>query len=207
MPTRPGRSGSNGRTARVRVSYRRRLTRSGYGSTRYDEGGGDRREALAPPGEAETVAGGRAEADAGSRERSGQRRLGVGAPGPDARRVADDLHGDVPDPEAGPLHPQVGLGQQRGTGRAGPGGVARAEVGAEVTEPRGAEQRVAGGMGRDVAVGVAGQSVDALPQQPRDPALATGFEGVHVDADPHPRQLTVHAGPPRRAAGRAAGSP
>src|SRR6478672_11243125 len=35
-PTWPARSGSNGRTARVRVSYRRRLTGPGYGPARTD---------------------------------------------------------------------------------------------------------------------------------------------------------------------------
>ena len=47
-----------------------------------------------------------------------------------------------------------------------------AEVAAEVAEARGRQQRVAGGVGRDVAVGVAGQPVGAVPAAGRRPSRA-----------------------------------
>src|SRR4051794_11789500 len=73
----------------------------GFLLARYDEGSRDRRETLAAPGQAEAVAGGGAEADARSGQRGRQRRLRVGAPRADPRRVADHLHGDVTDAKAG----------------------------------------------------------------------------------------------------------
>ena len=106
-------------------------------------------------------------------------------------------------------------------GGAGPLGAAGAEVGAEVAETGGGEERVAGGVRGDVAVGVPGEPVAlALPEQARAPQLAALLEGVHVGADADQRQQrrarwrqkpSVRAScarePPRPAPDREAGSP
>ena len=58
-------------------------------------------------------------------------------------------------------------------------------MGPEVAEAGGREERVAAGVGGDVAVGVAlGPERLALPEQARRPSRAAGDELVDVDAGP-----------------------
>ena len=86
--------------------------------------------------------------------------------------VADDLHRDVADLEAGLADQPGRLGEQGhpdAPGQLGPGG---AEVRAEVADAGGREERVAGGVGRDVGVGVAVEPALAGPVQAGDPELA-----------------------------------
>ena len=90
----------------------------------------------------------------------------------DLRPVADDLDRDVADLEAGLAHQPGRLGEQgrpRRPGQLGPGG---AEVRPEVTDAGRREERVAGGVGGDVGVGVAVEAALAGPEQPGDPQLA-----------------------------------
>ena len=78
------------------------------------------------------------------------------------------------------------LGQQRDPARARPLGAAGAEHRADVAEAGGGQQRVAQRVRGDVAVGVAGAAVHAVPAQPGDPALPARLDRVHVGAHPHP---------------------
>ena len=71
-------------------------------------------------------------------------------------------------------------------GRAGPLRPVGAEVRAQVAQAGRGEQRVAGGVGGHVAVGVPGQPGHAGPVQPGHPARPAGLEGVHVGADADP---------------------
>ena len=57
--------------------------------------------------------------------------------------------------DVGGAHAGGGLGEEGDAGRPGPAGVGGAVVAAQVAQPGRAEQRVAGGVGHDVAVGVA----------------------------------------------------
>src|SRR5690606_24456620 len=103
--------------------------------------------------------------------------------------VPDHLHRDVPDLVAGLADQARGLPEQPGAGGALPLGAADAEVRAEVADPGGGEQGVAGGVAGDVGVGVPLQRPLALPAQARDPQVARGVLGgggvhVHADADP-----------------------
>ena len=70
--------------------------------------------------------------------------------------------------------------------RAGPLRIGRAEHRAEIAEPGRRQQRVAGGVRGDIAVGVPRAAVDAGPEQPGQPARAAGLDRVHVDADADP---------------------
>jgi hypothetical protein len=58
------------------------------------------------------------------------------------------------------------------------------EVGAEVAEAGGAEQRVDHGMGEDVGVGVAGEAALVLDLDPAEDERAAVVEAVAVVADP-----------------------
>ena len=85
-----------------------------------------------------------------------------------------------------------GLGEEGGARRAGPGGVGGAELRAQVAQPRGRQQRVAGGVGGDVAVGVTLEAVVLVgPGQPGEVHRHAGREAVHVDADAHPREAVT----------------
>ena len=89
--------------------------------------------------------------------------------------------------------PAGGLGEQRRPRRRRPTPAGGAEVAAQITEPGGAEQRVAGGVRGDVGVGVPGQPGLAGPEQPGHPARPRRLERVHVgaDADPLAHELTA----------------
>ena len=80
--------------------------------------------------------------------------LGLRAARPEARPVADHLHGHVADLEARGPDPTRGLPEQRDAGRARPGRLRGAEVGAQVAQPGWPTEGVAGGVRRDVGVGV-----------------------------------------------------
>ena len=81
-------------------------------------------------------------------------RGGLVAARAEARDVADDLHRDVADLPAGVAHAAGRLGQEGDAGGAGPLGLRRAEVRAEVAEPGRGEEGVAGGVRGDVGVRV-----------------------------------------------------
>ena len=126
------------------------LRRLGSGGD--DERGGDRGDALAAAGEAEPVGGGRRDGDRGADGR-GQRGLGLGAaraepragcrsPGP--RRCRSRSRP--------PRTRRGGLGEQGAPRRRRPtAGSAVPKLRAQVAEPRGGQQRVAGGVRGDVA--------------------------------------------------------
>jgi hypothetical protein len=104
----------------------------------------------------------------------------TGPPGADPGGVADHLDGRVRDgPALGGDEP-AHLGEQRHAARSRPLRTAGAEHRAHVTEPRGRQQRVAQGVGGDVAVGVARAPVDPRPEQPGDPARATALDRMDV---------------------------
>src|SRR5699024_1575530 len=116
------------------------------------------------------------------------RRAGLLAAPGEARTVADHLHRDVADAEAGLTHPARRLVQQTRARSPRPLGPIHAEVRAEVADPGRGEERIAGRMAGDVGIGVAGEPGLTLPEQPGDPQLATGLrrgEGVHVHPDAH----------------------
>ena len=119
----------------------------------------------------------------------GQHRLRVAPARADPGRLADQLDRDVADRPARGGHQDRGLGEQGDAGRAGPPRVRGAEDRAEVAEAGRGQQRVAGGVRGDVAVGVAGAAVRARPLQAGQPAPAARLDRVHVDADAYP-----HAG-------------
>ena len=82
-----------------------------------------------------------------------------------------------------------GLCEQGDAGGAGPRGVGGAELAAEVAEAGGRQQRVAGGVRGDVAVGVTLEAVVLVgPGQPGEVHRHAGREAVHVDADAHAGQ-------------------
>ena len=109
--------------------------------------------------------------------------------GADLRSVADDLHGDVADGVAGLAHQAGGLGQQGGTGGAGPLRLGRAEPGSEVAESRGGQQCVAGGVRGDVAVGVSFEALGLVrPGQSGQLQRDAVDESMDVGADPDQRR-------------------
>ena len=79
--------------------------------------------------------------------------------GPRRGRLPITWTATLPTAKPGRAHAGGGLGEQGDPGRAGPGGVGRAELAAEVAEPRGRQQRVARGVRGDVAVGVTLEAV------------------------------------------------
>ena len=104
--------------------------------------------------------------------------------GPSRGRLPIDLDRDVADLEARLADPPGGLGQQRDARRAGPPRVRRTEVAAEVAEAGGREQRVAGGVGRDVGVGVALEALRLVgPGQPGQVHRDAVDQAVDVGAD------------------------
>ena len=148
------------------------------------ERGRDGGSSLTPAGETESVRGRPGDGHRGSAG-VGHRGLRLLASGADLRAVADDLDGDVADLEAGLPHEPGRLGEQRQA--AGPGklGAVGAEVGAEVADPRGGEQRVARGMAGDVGIRVTLEGPLTGPGEPGDHAHPVGVvgQGVDVDAD------------------------
>src|SRR6188768_2381804 len=125
---------------------------------RQQEGGGDGGDALAAAGEAEAVGGGGGDGD-GSAGGLAQRALRLGAASPETRTLADHLDRHVPDGVPGRADADGGLGEEGSAGRAGPGGVGGAELRAQVAQPRGGQQRVAGRVRGDVSVGVTLEAV------------------------------------------------
>src|SRR5699024_252027 len=103
------------------------------------------------------------------------RRTGLLPAAGQPRPVADHLHRDVADAEAGLTHPARGLTQQARPGGPCPFWAVHAEVRAEVADPGRGEERIAGRMAGDVGIGVAGEPGLTLPEQPGDPQLATGL--------------------------------
>jgi phytoene dehydrogenase-like protein len=182
------RRGCAGRPAPGDVPSERRAGTERGGVEAHDERVGDRGEALGPAGQAEAVGGGGAHPHRRA-DRVGQRGLGLGAARADLRSHADDLYRYVADAVAGLAYPARGLGEQRDAGRAAPLGLVGAEVRAQIAEPGGGEQRVAGGVRGDVAVRVAGQAGLAGPVEPGDVQRAALFEGVYVDADSDEREI------------------
>ena len=127
--------------------------------------------------------------------------------GPSLRPVADHLDGDVADDGTRRAARMRGrLGEQAHPGGAGQLGPVGAEVRAQVAEPGGREQRVAGGVGGDVAVGVAGQPPLTGPEQAgeRQGAAVVG-ERVDVDADADAGQDVRPVGGSGVSAGQARG--
>jgi predicted amidohydrolase len=118
-----------------------------------DEGGGDRRDAFAAPGETEAVRRRRADRDVGVAG-GAHRLLGLGPAGREPGPVADHLDGDVADLEPGGAHPPGCLRQQRSTRSTCPLGHRGAEVRSEVAELRRGEQGVTSRVRSDVAIGV-----------------------------------------------------
>src|SRR5439155_4476903 len=82
---------------------------------------------------------------------------------------------------------------QRHPGRAGPLRAGGAEVRAQVAQAGGGQYGVAGRVRHHVAVGVPGQPVDALPEQPGDPALPSGLVRVYVGTHPDDRNDHVRS--------------
>ena len=77
-------------------------------------------------------------------------------------------------------------------------GAGGAEVLPEVTDAGGREQGIAGGMGRDVRIGVPVEPPLTRPVQAGDPQLAVGSFGsqrMDVDADPGAGQRSSRHGP------------
>ena len=117
--------------------------------------------------------------------------LGLAATRAQSRPSADHLHRHVAGRESRDGQSSDGLAQQREAARAGPLGFGGAEVGAEVPEARRREQRIAAGVGGDVAIGVTGQPGPLIgPVQPGHPHRAAGLEAMDVRADPD-----AHHGP------------
>ena len=161
---------------RVAVSYRRRLTRQGYGSglprrvrrragpgRRHDECGRDRGDSLTPAGQAQPVGRRRADRDRGAARRR-QGRLRLGPPRTDARHGADHLHRHVADRRSRPHAPAAATSPSRATPEA-PAHAGRSvpKHRAQVAEPGRRQQRVAAGVRGHVAVGVPERSRPARP--------------------------------------------
>ena len=106
---------------------------------------------LVAAGESEAVGGGGAHGDRCA-DRGRERGLGLGPARADPRALPITWTATLPIVEAGRAHPAGRLGEQGGAGGAGPRGVGGAEVRAEVAEPGGREQRVAGSVRGDVGV-------------------------------------------------------
>ena len=101
-----------------------------------------------------------------------------------SRTTRDDLDGDVPDVKAGPGYEPAGLPQQGSTGRAGPFGPVRAELGAQIAEASRGQQRAAGSMRCDISVRMPGQAVLTWPVQTGQVKRAFArADRVHVNAD------------------------
>ena len=125
-----------------------------------------------------------ADTETGAPAASESAALGLRATGTEPGPVADHLHGDVADVEARRADPGRGLGEQGGTGGAGPRRVGGAELGAEVAQAGCREQRVARRVRRDVAVGVTLQAVVLVrPGQTGQVHRDAGSQAVDVDAD------------------------
>ena len=119
--------------------------------------------------------------------------------GPRRGSVADHLDGDVADREARGAHAGGGLRQQGDPGGAGPRGVGRAELAAEVAEPGGRQQRVAGSVRGDVAVGVTLEAVVLVgPGQAGEVHRDARREAVDVDAHADAGQRGRHRAVRRR---------
>ena len=104
--------------------------------------------------------------------------------GPDLRAVAEHLHGDVADLEAGGADPARGLGQQRAPEAPAHSRLGGAEVRAQVAQPGGGQQRVAGGVRGDVRVGVPLEALGLVgPGQPGQVERRAVHEAVDVGAD------------------------
>src|SRR6266511_263933 len=200
MPTRPSSRGTNGSLRRVSVLESCRFTvrilpaGSEVGGDR--EADGDGEDALAPAGEAEAL--GRLGSDPRRCRLHGEHAGQVGAHLADvvaeARLVAEDGDGHV---HGGPAAGRDHLGDLPAEIHAGgalEGGVVLREVRPEVVEAGRAEQRVAGGVGDHVAVGVAVQATIELDGHPTEDQRATFDQRMDVDALPDPHRLGDHGG-------------
>lgn len=150
----------------------------------------DGRHSFATTGEAEAVRGGRRDGHgriAGMAERG----LGLVPPRSEPGPVADHLHGNVPDLEAGGAHSTGDLREQCHPRGARPPGVGRAELCPEVCQSGGGEQRVTAGVRDDVRIGVAVEATLPRPVEAAEPQVPPGVRrGVRVDigADTDARQ-------------------
>src|SRR6266508_3117178 len=200
MPTRPSSRGTNGSLRRVSVLESCRFTvrilpaGSEVGGDR--EADGDGEDALAPAGEAEAL--GRLGGDPRRCRLHGEHAGQVGAHLADvvaeARLVAEDGDGQV---HGGPAAGRDHLGDLPAEVHAGgalEGGVVLREVRPEVVEAGRAEQRVAGGVGDHVSVGVAVQATIERDGHPTEDQRATFDQRMDVDALPDPHRLGDHGG-------------
>ena len=107
--------------------------------------------------------------------------------GPSRGRLPITWTATLPISKPGVAHPACGLVEEGGAGRARPRGVRRTEVAAQVAEARRGQQRVAGGVGGDVGVGVALQALRLVgPVQSGEVEGCAVDETVHVGADADP---------------------
>src|SRR5699024_2999637 len=141
-----------------------------------------------PPGEAETIGGGRRNAHRCAHNFA-QHLLGLGPTRCELGSVADDLHSHVADLEACCVHACDRLGQKIGAGSTLPARIVGAEVGAQVSHAARGQQGVACCMGGYVTIGMTSHTVFARPFQTGEKKRLSRKKRVDVGSDAHPRSF------------------
>ena len=118
----------------------------------------------------EPVGRGRRRSRRGALAARAERALGLAAAGSELGLVADQLDRDVADLPAVFASRRTVSASKAAPDAPGPSRIGRAEHAAEVAEPGGREQRVAAGVGHDVAIGMAGQARHVRPVQAARPS-------------------------------------
>ena len=130
------------------------------------------------------VGGGGTERYGHPTERLGDGRLSFLAALSNSWHFANDLDCHVDDGPALARHQSSGFGKQSGPGSTRPLGTIGAEITAEITQPRGRQQRIAHGMRRHVTVGVAIRSRWFIgPTEACHDHRTANNQRVHIDAD------------------------
>jgi len=144
--------------------------------------GGDRCNSFPATGKAQAVGGGRRKTDRGA-YRFSHNPLGLGAACSQLGAVADELHGDVGDVEAGRSYARSSLGQKRGARSIGPLRIGGPVVATEITQASRTQQRITGRVCHDITIGVAIRAYLVVKQQTSHVHRSASSQPMNVDTD------------------------
>src|SRR6476620_6909459 len=144
--------------------------------------GGDRCNSLPATGKAQAVGRGRCKTDRGA-YRFSHDPLGLGATRSQLGAVADQLHGNIGDVEAGGSYPRSSLEQKSGARSIGPLRIGCPVVATEITQASRTQQRITGRMCHDITIGVAFGADLVVKQQASDVHWTASSQPMNVDTD------------------------
>src|SRR5581483_2853088 len=194
--------------------YRTSVGRSAYWCWRVNEPAslfevrdGERGDGLLGPDHTQAIVRGRLDGHPvdGDAERAGDRLAHGLHLRCEPRRLRDDRRVQRSDPQSALADEDTNPAQQLQAARSRIRGVVAREVPTEITEIRGAEERVHEGVQQDVAVGVAHEPLRVLDRDTAEHEPAIGRETMDIvpDADPHRTAVTGKPARPLATSSRA----